>query len=336
MLHSPPARREASPPGVIDTLSAGYAAINRQLWVLVLPIVVDLFLWLGPQVSYSPLVDPALARASQLVSQATRASNGGAQTAETAAAIEQQRQLLIAMTNDTNVLALVATRGPLALPSVTSLLGGVGTFSFVRSWMEGLLLLVAALASGLVLGGLFRGLIAQQVREGRSSPVAATRRLGQDLTRVLALTGVLLAVAALLGLPALVVVSFAALVSPAVAVVGILLILAAALFAEVHLFFAVDAIFVSGVGPLTEIQRSVGVARTALTPTLGLVLLTWLILAGMSRVWELLAAALQPPYGAALGVLGNAYIASGLLAASMIFYKERAGSASGSGPARPH
>jgi hypothetical protein len=45
----------------------------------------------------------------------------------------------------------------------------------------------------------------------------------------------------------------------------------------------------------------------------------------MARVWDVLASSLQPPYGVALGILGNAYIASGLIAAGMIFYTQRTG-----------
>jgi hypothetical protein len=85
----------------------------------------------------------------------------------------------------------------------------------------------------------------------------------------------------------------------------------------------VPAIFVSNVGPLAAIQRSVGLVRRNLWPSVLLIVLTWLILAGMSRVWDVLASNLQSPYGVALGILGNAYIASGLVAAGMIFYTQR-------------
>src|SRR4030095_9356487 len=98
---------------------------------------------------------------------------------------------------------------------------------------------------------------------------------------------------------------------------------AAALFAALHLYFALGAIFVSDVGPLAASQRSVGVVRRHLLASSALILLTWLILAGMDRVWELVASTVQAPFGIALGILGNAYIASGLIAASMIFYTER-------------
>jgi len=58
-------RRQAQPSGVIETLSAGYTAVNRQLWVLMLPILLDVFLWLGPHVSYSPLVGPVVTQAAE-------------------------------------------------------------------------------------------------------------------------------------------------------------------------------------------------------------------------------------------------------------------------------
>jgi hypothetical protein len=130
-------------------------------------------------------------------------------------------------------------------------------------------------------------------------------------------------VAVLLGLPVLLLIGFTALVSPPVAVLGSLLLAAGVLCATVYLFFAVAAIFVSSAGPLLAIQRSVGLVRRHLWPSLALILLTWLILAGMDRVWDLLASNLQSPFGVVLGILGNAYVASGLIAAGMIFYFQR-------------
>ncbi len=323
MHHPPPARREASPPGLIDTLTAGYGAINRQLWVLLVPILLDVFLWLGPQVSFSPIVDPALTRAGEALRQTTLGTRGP-RTGELAAELERQRQVLMSYTNETNVLALVATRGPLGLPSVATLLGGAGAFSFVRGWLDGVALVFGTLLGGLLLGGLYRAAIAQQVREGRGRPAHAAKLLPRYVLRVVGQSAALLGAALLLGLPVLVVLGFAATIAPVVAALGVLFVSAAVLFAEVHLFFAVDAIFVSEVGPLAAVQRSVAVVRRFVVPTLGLMLLSWLILAGMDRVWEVLNAVVRPPFGTALGMLGNAYIASGLVAASMIFYKERA------------
>src|SRR5581483_5841732 len=41
--------------GVIDTLSAGFGLINRRLWLILLPVALDLFLWYGPRLSIAPV-----------------------------------------------------------------------------------------------------------------------------------------------------------------------------------------------------------------------------------------------------------------------------------------
>jgi hypothetical protein len=140
---------------------------------------------------------------------------------------------------------------------------------------------------------------------------------------VLGLIVVLLGATLLFGVPVLLLIGFTAVVSPPVAVLGSGLLLAGVLFAALHLFFSIPAIFVSGAGPLAAIQRSVGVVRKHLWPSLALILLTWLILAGMGRVWDVLATQVQSPLGVIVGILGNAYIASGLIAAGMVFYTQR-------------
>jgi hypothetical protein len=342
MQHPLSARRQA-PKGVIDTLSAGYAALNRQLWVLLVPIVVDLVLWLGPHVSYSPLVDPLVTRATESVRQVAvgptpapvSPRRGQARVAanpanpELTSRLDEVRQWTLSRTTDTNALSLLA-RGPLVVPSLAAplgaagIIGSVGAFQFVTSWPEGLLLIGALVTASLLLGGVFyTGLAASAAADATRGPVTASRRAPRVALRVIGLLAALLGTGVLLGLPVLVLVGFTALVAPELAVFGGVFVLAGLLFAEVHLFFAVPAICVSNVGPLAAVQRSVAVVRRHLWPTLGLILLTWLILAGMGRVWELVASSLQAPFGAGLAILGNAYIASGLIAAGMIFYTER-------------
>src|SRR5262245_32142728 len=40
---------------LIDSLSEGYAAINRRPWLLVVPLMLNIYLWFGPQLSFGPL-----------------------------------------------------------------------------------------------------------------------------------------------------------------------------------------------------------------------------------------------------------------------------------------
>ncbi|MEM3486404.1 MAG: hypothetical protein QXI12_12380, partial [Candidatus Methanomethyliaceae archaeon] len=42
--------------GIIDTLSAGYRVIARRWWLLAIPVLLDLFLWMGPHLGIAGLV----------------------------------------------------------------------------------------------------------------------------------------------------------------------------------------------------------------------------------------------------------------------------------------
>ena len=41
---------------LIDSISEGYTAINRRPWLLLLPLLLNVYLWFGPQLSFAPLV----------------------------------------------------------------------------------------------------------------------------------------------------------------------------------------------------------------------------------------------------------------------------------------
>jgi hypothetical protein len=349
--HPLTARRQAPPIGVIETLSAGYTAVNRQLWVVLLPILLDVFLWLGPHVSYSPLVGPAVTHVTEWTRQVALGPRRAPRNADVLTNLDQTQQYLIARADEVNGLTALSW-GPIALPTLGALPSPTDDLAFVTGWADGVALLGACIGLSLLLGAWFYGGLAGASARVQPRPLAAAtpaapgavpgssgsnlsalrwgpleagRHTPRAIVRVLGLTAVLFGAGLLLGIPVVLLIGFTALVSPPVAALGGVLLGAAVLFASIHLFFAVDAIFVSHAGPLAAIQRSVVLVRQHLRASIGLILLTWLILAGMDRVWEVLASNLQSPFGVALGILGNAYIASGLIAAGMIFYTQRTG-----------
>jgi hypothetical protein len=244
--------------------------------------------------------------------------------------VDQVRQWLIARSDDINGFeALVWS--PLGVPNLPSLSTASDDIAFVNGWGDGVVLLGASIALGLLIGAWFYGGLAVASQNAPGGPLAAGRRVPRGVVDVIGLVAILLGVTLLLGLPVILLIGFTALISPPVAVLGSVMLLVGLLFATVYLFFSVPAIFVSSAGPLQAIQRSVATVRRHLWPSLALILLTWLILAGMGRVWELLASSVPSPYGVLLGILGNAYVASGLIAAGMVFYIQRSEPVSASG-----
>jgi hypothetical protein len=57
LLMSTRTQEEATGPlGVIGCLAAGFEVLGRNLWLVVLPVLLDLLLWLGPRFSIVPLL----------------------------------------------------------------------------------------------------------------------------------------------------------------------------------------------------------------------------------------------------------------------------------------
>ena len=297
--------------GVIDTLSAGYGVVNQQPWIILIPVLLDLFLWLGPQVSVSPIV-------GRLV---TDWAPPGGVGEEQGLALEELRRSILNAADEFNVLSALSP-SLVGVPSVAVLFGGRGAFQLVDSWGVALAAVALASLAGLGLGTAYYTVLAQQVCDGVVTPWRWLRAAWQAWRRVLGLVLLLAGLGLLLGLPTLAALAVAAAVSPELASFGVAALAVALVWAQFYLFFAPDAIFVSEIGPVLAVKRSVMLVRAYFWQSVLLVTLTWVILLGMSQVWLWLA---NNDVGALVSILGNAYIASGLVAASMIFYRERLG-----------
>jgi hypothetical protein len=305
-------RAEVSrPPGVIDTLTSGYTTVNKRIWVLLIPILLDAFLWLGPQISLAPVVDRAIAGV------AVPSVLGG----DSARAADQARHNLMDSVDSFNALALLAGPSMVSVPSLAVVIGGRGTLYFIEDAGVAFMIMVVTLICGLVTGSLYRSVIAQQVSSGTLLPIDIVTDALIALWRVFLLLLMFLGVGLLFGVPVSLVLASAAAVSRDLVSMGGFIVSAAVIAAAVYLAFVLDAIFVSRVGPVQAVRFSVAVVRAHFWTTILLVSLIMVILLGMGRIWEVLSAFV--PMGTLVGIVGNAYVTSGLIAASMIFYHDR-------------
>ncbi len=106
------------------------------------------------------------------------------------------------------------------------------------------------------------------------------------------------------------------------AIIGILtmVLIWLSLWLFLSLFFVTPAIVLDDANVATAVWRSVNVVVRNFWGTVGLWLLTQFILVGFSLIWQRLS---QWPLGGVVGIFGNAYLATGLIAASIYFYQDR-------------
>lgn len=290
--------------GVVDSLSAGFGVVNGQPWVILIPILLDMFFLFGPRVSIAPVV-------GQLVTQPSVARSIGSESPAS----------IIAFAEDANLLGLLSPGG-LTLPTIVPALGVArGTFSMLDTVSAALAIGGGALLVGALLGATYQTIIAQRTRDGELTPLNIPIDSIIAWLRLIALAVLIVTAAILLTLPFGFLAAIARLAGAGLDGLVAILVGTAALIAQLYLYFTSEAILLGRVGPLQAIRRSIAVVQSGVWSTLFLAVLITASLIAMALLWHVLAA--QASWGLALAIVGNAYIASGLVAAKMHFFQER-------------
>ena len=180
---------------------------------------------------------------------------------------------------------------------------------------------IAALLVGALFGSIYQTVIAQQARDGELSILDIPRDALLAWLRLIALAVMMVAAIILLTLPMGILAALAKMAVPGLEGLVLACVGTVGLVAQLYLYFVSDAIFLGRVGPIQAIRRSAAVVHAGVWSTLLLAILVTATLIGMALLWSTLAA--QASWGLALGIVGNAYIASGLVAAKMLFFQER-------------
>jgi hypothetical protein len=293
--------------GIVDSLSGGFGVVNERPWIILFPVLLDLFFLFGPRLSVAPVV-------SQVVTMPQFTQAFGADATAPA----------IAFAEEVNLLGLLSPGGltiPTIVPLLTRVVAPRGSFTMLDSMGAVVLVAIGAMLIGALAGCIYRAILAQQAREGELSIQEIPRESLLAWMRVITLTILFLVVGFLIILPLAFVAAVASLITSGATAVMTAVVTTLALAAQLYLFFTPDAIFISRVGPIQAIRRSAAVVHLGVWTALTLAILVTVIMIGIGQVWVLLAS--QASWGLALGIVGNAYIASGLVAASMLFYRER-------------
>lgn len=308
--------------GVIDTLSAGYRVIARRWWLLAIPVLLDLFLWMGPRLGVAGVVRDL-----------SVAINPPAQLGQEAAGALQQIQYLLDQLARANLWILLAW----GIPGIPSLIAAVAPGGLaapitagviqVGTALQALGLAFALVVVGVLLSSVYVVGVGSAVLQ-EFEPGAPRRPFGRLVlstwAQLLLFLLVILLVALMFSVPLMLLGGLLALVNPSVGMATLnlfsLLMLAVGVWMAVYLFFAVDSIVLNGAHILRAMWNSANVVLRNFWPALGLIILIQVISVGMSLIWKQLTFS---PWGTAFAILANAFISTGLVAASFIFYLDR-------------
>ena len=296
------------PPGLLASLMAGFDSVANHIAVILPPLLLDLFLWLGPHLRLKGFLQPLIERLPALVS-TFPSSFPDLATVQTAwMAIANNFNLFVILrtfpVGTTSLLNFdMAVQNPLGSPLSLE----AGPFSGILGWMVFLVLL------GWIIGALYYYWVSSVALNPE------VRSLWRSLQQSVWLSLIWMGLLFLVGLPALVVLSILTAISP---ILGQVALFAGALifiWLVMPVFFSVHGIFTLQLDAFRAIMSSLRMVRFTL-PNTGLFLLTFLVLnQGLNFLWN------TPPltsWWLLVGITGHAFVSTALLAASFVYYRD--------------
>jgi hypothetical protein len=301
------------PPGVIGSLRAGFDAIASHITVVLVPLALDLFLWLGPRLHVNRLFQLIF----EDMSNYARYSGF---TGTDLKAFQANSALLLEQLGQFNLLSAVRTfpigvfslmsgtmpnRSPLGAPSIIQ----IDSVLNLLGWMVFLSFL------GWLCGGLFFRWVSVVIDPSQS----VDNRIAQSIFQTMLMSVTYFVLGIMFGTPLLVVLAIVMTASPLLAQ-GLLLVLALlSMWLVVPLFFSPHGIFLRRQNAFLSIYSSLRLARFTM-PTSSLFVLSVLLIAyGLNFLWNIPA---SDSWMVLVGIAGHAFVTTSLLAASFIYYRD--------------
>ncbi|MFO7664977.1 MAG: hypothetical protein R6X18_20645 [Chloroflexota bacterium] len=301
-----------TPRGVLATLSAGFDLATRYLWLMAIPALLDIFLWIGPRLSFRPLIDTLI---SSFPTEAT-VMDPRPMLEAIAPFLNQFSYLSVTLLG---VPALMAGLSPEQTPITPVVIESTGWAAWI-----GTLALFTLL--GLFLAAVYFSLIAAMMRriagpdEETDSSKPLLLWIGRTWVRLIALALLFILLILAILLPFSLVAGFIALLSQTLAT--FVLIGAFILMVSLGIFmgYTPQGMTLNPRNFLPAVSESVQLFQRYLSPALTLLfiiftarrLLSWILLAADSGTWV-----------TAVNILAHAYISTALVAALFIFYRDR-------------
>lgn len=310
---------ERRPLGTLACITTGFEVVARNPQLIVMPLLLDLFLWLGPRLSIAPVVERVRTFSQQWMV-------ADASIPQAAEGYTLMRQGLDKISEGFNLFSMLQPAPLLGVPVLSPLRMTAETPLGQQPAVElsapiGIALLVVVLSlAGLFLSALYLRGVGRTVADETDAPVPGPARfavLWWALIKLVLLlfSGLFIASTALAFVATIV-----GLISMPLA--GLILTLASSmgLFIVIHLLFTIPGIVQLRRGVLRAMQESLILTRSDFLSILLLLGLIFIISQGLNVVWTLPA---SDTWSSLIGLAGHAFVSTALTSALFVFYQER-------------
>jgi hypothetical protein len=303
------------PPGVFGSLKAGFDVVSNRVALILLPLCLDLVLWLGPRLSVDELFSPYF----RLVFEQARRGVAEADLDR----FVQYQSLMMEWLKDFNLLNLlsklqvfpigISSLSAQTLPLETPL--GLSNVVIVSSIWIVLGLAFVLIPLGWIGGGVYFRQVAGSILGEKEAGISFLQAISQTVL----LSVIWLIALIILFVPLMLVIGLFTLISPLLGNIVVLVLMFLSLWLIVPLFFTPHGIFVRRQNAFHSIYSSLRMTRFTL-PTSGMFVLSGFLLSrGLDLLWS---APKNDSWLTLVGFAGHAFITTVLLAASFIYYRD--------------
>ncbi len=298
-------------PKIIQALLSGFNTIANKPYLMLLPIILDLFLWFGPAWRVDEFFKPIIQGLSALPGM------DAVEYAEIfeslqAAWLESVANFNLALSLRTlpiGIPSLMASKPPFLNPLGRPLVFSLDTnFQILGFWL--LFLMIGFFLANIY----FKNISNQVIPTNKDSSLKA---LMQSFFQVILMPVLLCLILLILSIPVLFVITLITMISPAIGQFFIALAGVVLLWVLMPLIFTPHGIFLYKQNLIAAMMTSISVVKTSMGKTAWFILLSFILVQGMDVLW---GAPEVNNWFLMVGILGRAFVVSAVIAASFHYF----------------
>lgn len=298
-------------PKVIQALLSGFNIIANKPYLILLPVLLDLFLWFGPGWRIDEYFRPLLQNFSSLP---------GMDTPEYVEVIQAFQVFWQEALSQFNMAITISTL-PIGVPSLMS-----GEVAFVNPLGHPLVFELTSnlqiigiwlifIAIGYSLGNLYFQNISNQVIPSDKKPTI--KSFLWSYLQIVLMPILLIIVLLILSIPILLIISLVTVLSPAFSEIILFIIAVVLLWVIMPLVFTPHSIYLYKQNLISAMMTSISVVKVSSGPTTWFLLASFILVRGFNFLWK---APTSDSWFLLIGILGHAFIVSAVIAASFYYY----------------
>jgi len=303
------------PPKIVQTLVQGFNLVAAHPYIMLFPLLIDLFYWFGPFYRIKELLSPS-------IEQIIQAFAIDSMNSEMVPVLDELRLMWNDLLSNFNILSVLRTY-PIGVPSLLATKGfgsnplGTPLLFEVGSSTSAVQIVIACLFVGILIGSIYYALVSRLVEKPSGDENGST--LFQLITQSFALFFLAILVLVVLSFPVLCFISSVSVFLPTLGTIPLIILGAIILWLVMPLVFSPHGIFSRQLSAVKAITLSTKFVRISSSGTIFFLAVAISLSYGLDLLWS----TPEPDsWLFLLGMIGHAFISSGLVAASFVYFRD--------------